>query len=638
MADFDRFLDKAYAYRKTGLWKYIVEDEPFALQLSGGRIGYISLMGADGNHCAAALYIGESGLRSLLEYLSAQQTEDPVERISRLTASECLQCVLTVKRYVPDSLAERVRAYARDRGMRLSGANAFALPWNCKAYSLPVVTLDAAELDDLCEMLDALAWVDGQCLSGKWKIEKVSVTQGKWPLLEKQGDGYAVREVSVPWPFEPAYPSGDTWDGELLKQVTAIRGRGSWPIRLTRVMHPLDGDIPGQSVYPMLVVAVFDVRKSLLLRVQPVIGYDEHPERALNALMNAMIAEDIRPRELIVTDDRTQALLARWCLKCGILLVRRQKSEADEAALQFLQSDRSDLMDELLTENNPTPVEYLRGFCDAIIREPSLILSIDEEDKQAALKTLTNPEFLAGLPDPLRKKCRLAASLIQDSLSAQKNRRARGRGGKKKNAKAQSTSFVVSVSLEKGCYRHIRISSAAKLEELSDAILDAFGFDNDHLHAFFMDNRAWSAWDSYYAEETEEEDRFTCDYTLREAGVRIGKAFKYIFDFGDEWIFQCKTLRELPEPTPEAITIRSVGDAPEQYGDWDDEDWEDENEDEDEDEGGEKPGGILPVKRPESEETKAGKNGAADSEEEELPLLRMIDEAAKADEDGHADS
>jgi hypothetical protein len=44
------------------------------------------------------------------------------------------------------------------------------------------------------------------------------------------------------------------------------------------------------------------------------------------------------------------------------------------------------------------------------------------------------------------------------------------------------------------------------------------------------------------------------------------------------------------------------------------------------------------VKRPESEETKAGKDGAADSEEEELPLLRMIDEAAKADEDGHADS
>jgi hypothetical protein len=65
--------------------------------------------------------------------------------------------------------------------------------------------------------------------------------------------------------------------------------------------------------------------------------------------------------------------------------------------------------------------------------------------------------------------------------------------------KIKTKSYVISVSLGTGCYRHIRISGKATLEELSDAILDAFDFDNDHLHAFFMNNRAWDDMDCYYA-------------------------------------------------------------------------------------------------------------------------------------------
>ena len=58
--------------------------------------------------------------------------------------------------------------------------------------------------------------------------------------------------------------------------------------------------------------------------------------------------------------------------------------------------------------------------------------------------------------------------------------------------------YVISVSLMKGCYRHIKISSQKTLDELSSAILNAFDFDNDHLHAFFMDNRQWSHEDTYF--------------------------------------------------------------------------------------------------------------------------------------------
>ena len=43
------------------------------------------------------------------------------------------------------------------------------------------------------------------------------------------------------------------------------------------------------------------------------------------------------------------------------------------------------------------------------------------------------------------------------------------------------------------------------------------------------------------------------------------------FNFGEEWLFQCSVLRILDVPCDCAEVIRSVGEAPEQYGDYNDE-------------------------------------------------------------------
>lgn len=126
-------------------------------------------------------------------------------------------------------------------------------------------------------------------------------------------------------------------------------------------------------------------------------------------------------------------------------------------------------------------------------------------------------------------------------------------------------SYVISISAEKGCYRHIRISADATLFDLHAAILDAFEFCDDHAHAFFMDNRVWSDVNSYYSDQIEGESRFTCDYRLNSMALRVGKQFKYVFDFGDERVFQCKVLRILEESCGVPVVIRSQGKAPEQY-------------------------------------------------------------------------
>ena len=138
-------------------------------------------------------------------------------------------------------------------------------------------------------------------------------------------------------------------------------------------------------------------------------------------------------------------------------------------------------------------------------------------------------------------------------------------------------SYVISVSLGTGCYRHIQISANATLYKLHQAILKAFEFEDDHEHAFFMDNHVWSSADAYFSSKAEAGDRLTKKYTLKNLQLAKGQKFKYVFDFGDEWEFQCKVLRESEEDTKTPLVIRSVGESPEQYPEW--EEYEEDEED-----------------------------------------------------------
>lgn len=132
-------------------------------------------------------------------------------------------------------------------------------------------------------------------------------------------------------------------------------------------------------------------------------------------------------------------------------------------------------------------------------------------------------------------------------------------------------SYVISVSLGKGCYRHIQIDANSTLDKLSRAILKAFGFVNDHLHVFFMDNKAWSRnpeacfWLAPDDGMMDNVNPSTEEVTLRQLALPVGHKFLYLFDFGDEWRFSCHVLNTLEEKTVGAKVLRSVGEAPEQY-------------------------------------------------------------------------
>ena len=86
-----------------------------------------------------------------------------------------------------------------------------------------------------------------------------------------------------------------------------------------------------------------------------------------------------------------------------------------------------------------------------------------------------------------------------------------------------------------------------------------------------MDDRYWSDFAAYYSDDMDEGCRISYKMPLGRLGLKKGDKFKYLFDFGDEWRFQCRVMQELEEKTRNSRVIKSVEDSPAQYPDWDDE-------------------------------------------------------------------
>jgi hypothetical protein len=135
-------------------------------------------------------------------------------------------------------------------------------------------------------------------------------------------------------------------------------------------------------------------------------------------------------------------------------------------------------------------------------------------------------------------------------------------------------SLILSVSAGVRCYRHVQINENSTLFKLYQTILDSFDFENgDHMHAFFMDNRAWSKDAQFICPRASLDDAcgFTDKAKLSKFHLVKGDKFLFIYDFGASWRFQIKVFRVLDEPTKTPEILKSVGEL-KQYGDDEDDD------------------------------------------------------------------
>ena len=186
--------------------------------------------------------------------------------------------------------------------------------------------------------------------------------------------------------------------------------------------------------------------------------------------------------------------------------------------------------------------------------------------------------------------------------------------------------FHVSLPGTRRVWRKIEMSADQTLEDLHFAIQDAYEWDADHLYSFFMSGKAWDESTEYclpegadpwgvplddeefeepLAPELDEEQRANAlqllaeqlgippevsetllatlvdpyagpgdvrTTTIESLGLTPGQEFMYLFDYGDEWRFKVRVHAINEDADPEAEyprLVESVGEAPEQYPDWD---------------------------------------------------------------------
>jgi hypothetical protein len=124
--------------------------------------------------------------------------------------------------------------------------------------------------------------------------------------------------------------------------------------------------------------------------------------------------------------------------------------------------------------------------------------------------------------------------------------------------------FVFKVSLGK-VWRTIALSSEQTLHDLHLAIQSAFRFGNDHLYAFYMDNRRFS--DYRFEDPYSENGPWADDAVIGDIDLLVNRPFLYLFDFGDEWLFDVRLVEiRTDEPLlPNPKIVERKGKAPEQY-------------------------------------------------------------------------
>ena len=121
--------------------------------------------------------------------------------------------------------------------------------------------------------------------------------------------------------------------------------------------------------------------------------------------------------------------------------------------------------------------------------------------------------------------------------------------------------------------RVIEIRGDQTLEHLHHAIFKAYDRSDEHLYEFQFGKRPFDPAGPNYGVpdqgQSKKGDRDASTTNLDDLDLKSGRAFGYLFDFGDEWLHQVQVERiEQAIPTvPYPRVIRRVGKSPPQYCD-----------------------------------------------------------------------
>ena len=347
----EALFEAAFAYKKTKLWNKLSSEELFALRFADGEIGYICIMGMSGDHCAVGIYDDGDGIASFRELSFGQPRETRYEEQERVFCQQCLQVIIDSRDDLYDPEVEAVRHYAEKHGLRLSGKNAFPHFHRFRAHHLPWHPADEREEQHLLEALRAAINLS-EILKGKKPTEfgfrPLTPETTAVPLLEAVDGKYRIAgEAAIPHSEIEEFEGPSVINEVAVQRVKRRTQTGTLACRLFMVPTPLQDEDDEQPHFPfVLLVADGETGMSY----PPTVETEPDPVIFANEFLQILNDHEIRPRRILVTDERTRRLLQ--------LVAQKIRAElCVEKELEILDALTDSILDDVAQGGDPLEAE-----------------------------------------------------------------------------------------------------------------------------------------------------------------------------------------------------------------------------------------------------------------------------------------
>lgn len=137
-------------------------------------------------------------------------------------------------------------------------------------------------------------------------------------------------------------------------------------------------------------------------------------------------------------------------------------------------------------------------------------------------------------------------------------------------------------------YRIIELSDTSTFDDLHDVIFEAFHRYDSHLYSFFITKKdtqdmriIWKAPEITHPQNTmdvvweEKKEKVAAnEICIGQVGLEEKDVFQYLFDFGDDWWHRIRvqSIKEKKIKGRHIKIVKSVGDSPPQYPEYDEDD------------------------------------------------------------------
>jgi len=130
--------------------------------------------------------------------------------------------------------------------------------------------------------------------------------------------------------------------------------------------------------------------------------------------------------------------------------------------------------------------------------------------------------------------------------------------------------FLTEEFFDKEISRTLQIRGDQTLETLHYAIFDAFDREDDHMYDFNLGEGPYDFSARYVLPVLEDDEGVlgvVTETTIDDLQLEVGRAFGYLFDFGDNWLHQINVIIVGDSPTSGEFPkiIKRVGKSPPQY-------------------------------------------------------------------------